>query len=275
MTTINCRGKLFDLGIPRVMGILNITSDSFYDGGKYQTESKIIKRVDEMLENGADIIDIGAVSTRPNAKIVDLNEEIKKLLPVLELILKRFPDIIISVDTYRSEVARQSIEYGASIINDISGGMIDKNMFDTIAELKCPYILSHIQGTPETMQINPYYENIISEMIAYFSKKIDYLRNKGVNDIIIDPGFGFGKTIEHNYEILKNLKYFNFFQLPIMIGVSRKYMIYKLLNQTSQEALNGTSVVNILGLISGVSILRVHDVKEAKDVIKIFKMLNI
>ncbi|MDP4266247.1 MAG: dihydropteroate synthase [Bacteroidota bacterium] len=274
MSTINCNGKLLDLSVPRIMGILNITTDSFYDGNRYRTDKQILDRVGQMLEEGADIIDIGAVSTRPGALIMNEEEEKNKLIPILKLLLSHFPDIIISVDTYRAGVAIKSIEEGASIVNDISGGGIDNSMFEAIISMNCPYILSHIKGIPENMQKDPMYDNIIKEMILYFSEKIKILREGGVKDIIIDPGLGFGKTIHNNYEIIKKMKYIDIFNLPILIGISRKSMLYKLLDITPSEALNATTVLNTLCLVSGAKILRVHDVKEANQAIKITQFIE-
>lgn len=269
-TTINCNGKLIDLEQPLVMGILNVTPDSFFDGGKYIYEKEIIERANQIIGEGGKIIDIGAFSTRPNAVEVSEEEEWKRLQLALNLINKEFPNAIISLDTYRSNIAKKAVEkYGVSIINDISGGNFDENMFKTVAELKVPYVLMHIKGTPQTMQKNPIYKDVISEISLYFSKKVEELKLLGVSDIILDPGFGFGKTIEHNYTILKNLKDFSIFNLPILAGVSRKSMIFKYLNIKPQEALNGTTVLNTFALERGAKILRVHDVKQAVETVKL------
>ncbi len=267
--TINCQGKILDLSIPLIMGILNITPDSFYNGGKYITEKKWLQHTEEMLSEGAAIIDIGGASTRPGAKEISETEELKRLVPALKSIIKTFQGIIISVDTYRASVARIAIENGASIINDVSAGTFDKDMFKTIAEHNVPYIMMHIKGTPLNMQVNPEYENVVKEITGYFSERIQLLKQSGVKDIIIDPGFGFGKTIENNYQILNKLDLFKIFELPILVGLSRKSMINKILKIKPDEALNGTTVLNTIALIKGAKILRVHDVKQAMETIKI------
>jgi len=272
--TINCGGKLLTIDKPLVMGILNITPDSFYDGGFYVSEIDQIKQTEKMLEEGADIIDIGAVSTRPGAKEVSKEEELKKIVSVIELLLKNFPKIIISVDTYRADIAKNAIESGAKIINDISGGMFDSKIFETVADLNVPYIMMHIKGTPENMQLNPNYSDIVKEIIFFFSQQIDKLKKIGVNDVIIDPGFGFGKTLENNYELLKKLDNFKIFELPLLVGFSRKSMINKVLNTKPYEALTGTTVLNTIALMNGANILRVHDVKPAVETIKIVNKLN-
>ncbi len=272
-TTINCKGKILNLQHPIVMGILNITPDSFYDAGKNNSETTVLKKVEQMLVEGASIIDIGATSTKPGAKIVSQEEEILRLLSVLKIVIKQFPEIIVSVDTFRSDVAEMAIKEGAAIINDISGGEMDEKMFETIARLNVPYILMHMQGTPQTMQQNPEYNDVVKEIVFILSGKVEKLKQLGVKDIIIDPGFGFGKTVAHNYQLLKNLNCFNFFDLPILVGVSRKSMINKVLNIKPNEALNATSVLNTIALINGADILRVHDVKEAMEAIKLFEML--
>lgn len=273
---LNCKGNLLDISKPLIMGILNITPDSFYDGGKYKSEGDIIAHVSSMINDGADIIDVGAVSTRPGADLLTEEIEKQRLVPVLRLINNHFPDLIISVDTFRSEIAKLVVNnYNASIINDISGGTLDNAMFRTIAELNVPYILMHIKGTPKDMQLNLKDSNIIEELISYFTVKVEELKTLGVNDIIIDTGFGFGKTLEQNYTILKNLDIFKIFGLPILVGVSRKSMINKLLNISPDDALNATTILNILALTGGANILRVHDVKEAKETITIFnKYIN-
>ncbi|MFA4851570.1 MAG: dihydropteroate synthase [Bacteroidales bacterium] len=270
--TINCGGRLISLENPLVMGILNITPDSFYDGGKHKDMDNAMKHCAKMLEEGANIIDIGAVSTKPGAKEVTQEEEEKRLIPVLKKMTKEFPDAIFSIDTYRSSIARMSVDCGAQMINDISAGAFDENMFGIISELQVPYIIMHIQGTPADMQKNPVYENVVKEVITYFSEKVATLRKLGVNDIIIDPGFGFGKTVEHNYELLRNLEYFSFFGLPLMAGVSRKSMINKVLGTKPEDALNGTTVLNTIALMKGANILRVHDVKEAVEAVKLVEM---
>ena len=273
--TINCNGKLLDLSKPIIMGILNITPDSFYDGGKYENELKIIQQVEKMIEEGADIIDIGALSSRPGAKGISPKEEIKRLKPALLKIKKEFKEIIISIDTYSSEIAKMVVnEFGVDIINDISAGNLDKKMFKTIADLQVPYIIMHMQGNPLIMQNDPYYKNVVQDIVRYFTRKVRKLRDLGVNDIIIDPGLGFGKKIEHNYQLLKHLDNFKIFKLPLLVGISRKSFIYKLFNISSQEALNGTTVLHTLALLNGANILRVHDVKEANETIKIVNMIK-
>ncbi|NCO54492.1 MAG: dihydropteroate synthase [Bacteroidetes bacterium CG02_land_8_20_14_3_00_31_25] len=255
------------------MGILNITPDSFYDGGKYKNESDIICHVENMLSDGATIIDVGAVSTRPNAVKITKEEEINRIKPVMLILSKKFPNAWFSVDTYRSEIAKMAVEeFGFGMVNDISAGNFDKKMFSEIAKLNIPYIIMHIQGTPINMQTNPTYNNVTQDIIFYFSKIINTLKQIGVNDILIDPGFGFGKTIENNYTLLKELKAFEILELPIVVGISRKSMIYKLLKTTPEYALNGTISANTLALLNGADILRVHDVKETVEAIKIFNM---
>lgn len=267
--TINCNGKLIDLSVPKVMGILNITPDSFFDGGNYTSDKEILLQTEKMLSDGATFIDIGAYSSRPNAEHISEDEEMKRLLPTIELLIKNFPEILISVDTFRSTIVKKSVEIGACMINDISGGTLDKNMFKTIGKLQVPYVLMHIKGTPQNMQKQPTYNNVTQEVMSCFADKIMQLRKEKVNDIILDVGFGFGKTIDHNYELLKNLSHFKTFELPILTGVSRKSMLYNLLDTSASEVLNATSVANTIALQNGTSILRVHDVKEALETIKI------
>tara|TARA_Y100000991_G_scaffold38007_1_gene26172 strand:- start:252 stop:1112 length:861 start_codon:yes stop_codon:yes gene_type:complete len=267
--TIECKSKLLDLSTPKIMGILNLTNDSFYDGGKYNSINKALLKTEKMLDYGAEIIDIGAYSSRPNAKHVSLEEEWLRMEKTLQIINKNFPNILISVDTFRSEIARRCVDNGADIINDISAGNLDNKMFDVVSELNVPYIMMHMKGTPQNMQKNPSYECIEKEVSEYFYSKIKYLKNKGFNKIIIDPGFGFGKTIEHNYKLLNNIEKLHFLKLPIMIGLSRKSMVYKVLETDQKNALNGTTVLHALCLSKGVSILRVHDVKEAAECIKL------
>ena len=261
--------SVFSTKNPIVMGILNVTEDSFFDGGLYLNEEQIIARCNIMLEEGASIIDIGAQSSRPGATLIQADDELLKLLPIIKLLKTEIPEIIISIDTFWAKTANECIGAGAHIINDISAGEMDKNMFNTIAKLKVPYIIMHMQGTPQNMQENPTYNNVVTEVISYFDKKITLLKAKGVEEIIIDPGFGFGKTLAHNYQLLNALDQFNQFELPVLIGTSRKSMICKLLDTKPQEALNGTSVTNTMALQKGASILRVHDVKEAMECIKI------
>jgi dihydropteroate synthase len=252
-----------------VMGILNITNDSFYDGGKYVNEGDIITQTIKMLEEGASIIDIGAQSSRPGATLLQAEEELLKLLPIIKLLKTEIPEIIISIDTFWAKTAQECVQAGADIINDISAGEMDNTMFDTIAQLQVPYIIMHMKGTPKNMQNNPIYNNVVVEIISYFKKKITILRDKGIEQIIIDPGFGFGKTLDHNYQILTKLEEFNQFNIPVLVGTSRKSMIYKLLDEKPKDALNGTSITNTMALQKGASILRVHDVKEAIECIKI------
>ena len=256
------------------MGIVNLTPDSFFDGGKNSSEFQILKSVERHLTDGANFLDFGAVSTKPNAAEVSEEEELKRLLPALKLVLDEYKDVIISVDTFRSEVAKQAIEAGASIINDISGGDFDKNMFQTIRELQVPYVMMHIEGNPQTMQIKPTYKNVLDEVQFKLSKKLQALRLLGVNDVILDPGFGFGKTVEHNYRLLKELEQFHLLDCPILVGVSRKSMINKVLRTLPENALNGTTVANTIALLNGANILRVHDVKEAVEAVKIVTELQ-
>ena len=269
--TLNCNGKLVVIDRPMTMGIVNVTPDSFYDGGSYRTESDLLKRCEAIISEGGDIIDIGACSTRPGAQNTDAEEELLRLDWALACVRKHFPAAIISVDTYRAAIAKNMVEnYCVDIINDISAGTLDDAMFETVAALNVPYVLTHIRGNPTTMQENPVYNNIMEEVIGYFSESVHSLRNLGVNDIIIDPGFGFGKTIEHNYEMLYRLNDLEIFELPVLAGISRKAMIYKLLETDAQNALNGTTAVNTLALLGGADILRIHDVKEAVECVKIF-----
>jgi dihydropteroate synthase len=272
--TVNCKGTLIDLSTPKVMGILNITPDSFYDGGNYKNEKDILIQVEKMLTEGAIFIDIGAYSSRPGAAHISENEELKRIVPIVDLLTRNFSNIIISIDTFRSKVAKETVNAGAALINDISGGNMDDKMFNTVANLQVPYILMHMQGTPQNMQQNPTYNNITIDLISFFAKKIFELRQLKLNDVIIDVGFGFGKTIEHNYQLLKELSLFKNLDVPILTGVSRKSMLYKLLETTPQEALNATTVANTIALQNGTNILRVHDVKEAVEAVKITEMIR-
>ncbi len=274
MYSINCNGKLIDLSSPKVMGILNVTPDSFFDGGKYTSEITIINQVEKMLSEGATFIDIGAYSSRPGAKFISEEEELNRILPIIKILVKTFPEIIISIDTFRSEVAKQCVLNGAAIINDISAGSLDKEMFKTVAELQIPYIIMHMQGTPKNMQLNPTYTNVTQEILYYFSKKTAQLRALGVNDIITDIGFGFGKTIKHNYQLLNQLELFKNLETPILVGISRKSMLYKPLEISPEIALNATTSANTIALLNGANILRVHDVKEAMECIKIVNLLK-
>ena len=267
---MNCKGKLIDLSTPKVMGILNITPNSFYDGGKFVGQNQILNQVEKMIFEGATFIDIGAFSSKPNAEFVSEKEEIERILPVLEIILNKFPETIISIDTFRSEVAKVCIENGAAIINDISAGNLDEKMIETVAKYNVPYIMMHMRGNSQTMQSLTNYENIIKEILFYFSEKIAIARSLGINDLIIDPGFGFAKTLDQNFDILKKLELFEILELPILAGISRKSMIYKTLDTTAENALNGTSILNTIALTKGAKILRVHDVKEAVECVKLF-----
>jgi len=273
--SINLNGQLLDLAKPVVMGIINVTPDSFFDGGKYKTEKKVLKRAEEIQTQGGAVIDIGAVSTQPGSEGISTKDEIERLLPAVRAVKKEFPDAFISIDTYRSWVALKVIEdCGPCMVNDVSGGNFDVNMFDTIGKLRVPYVLMHMLGTPVKMQNNPEYGDIIRDISMFFTEQVKKLTKAGVVDVIIDPGFGFGKTLDHNFELLNRLDSFKVFQLPLMVGVSRKSMIYKMLKITPEEALNGTSVVNTLALMGGADILRVHDVKEAVEAIRILDMVR-
>ena len=273
--TINIGGELIDFTVPIVMGIVNVTPDSFYDGGKMEDEKVLLSAVEKMINDGARILDIGAVSTRPGAAAVSTKIELSRLLPAVQSIRNSFPKIPISIDTFRSWVAVRVIdEIGPIIVNDISGGSLDSKMFETIGKMRVPYILSHIQGTPKEMQENPQYDDIIKDISTYLSERVKRLTKFGVLDVIIDPGFGFGKTMEHNYDLLNRLDSFKVFQLPMMVGVSRKSMIWKALGNSPEEALNGTTVANTLALMGGADILRVHDVKEAVETVAIFSEIK-
>lgn len=267
--TLKCGNNVLNTDNPLVMGILNLTPDSFYDGGRYANEDKWISQTEKMIQEGASVIDLGAVSTRPGARHVSEEEEIARLLPTLELLTKRYPKTVFSVDTYRSKVVKLSAEAGVGIINDISGGSMDAGLIETVAETGLPYILMHMQGTPVDMQKNPVYENITTEIGQFFEKKLVLLHDSGIGQVILDPGFGFGKSIEHNYQLLRELRVFKQFSFPILIGISRKSMIYKLLEISPEDALAPTSALHMLALLNGADILRVHDVKEAVQVIKL------
>jgi dihydropteroate synthase len=269
MNTFNIEGKILDLSTAKVMGILNITTDSFFDGGECLIKNKILDKCKKMLLEGASIIDVGAQSSRPGAKPVDFEIEKKRLLTAISYIKQYFPDIIISVDTYNAEIARTCLINGADIINDISGGEMDKEMFETIVDLNAPYIMMHMQGTPEVMQEDPQYKNVVDDILIFFEKKIKQLKNKGFQKIIIDPGFGFGKNLQHNYQLLNNLEKFKKYGFPITVGISRKSMIYRILDTKAEYALNGTTIANVVALQNGANILRVHDVKQAVECIKI------
>lgn len=272
--TINCNGQLIDLSTPKVMGILNVTPNSFYDGGKYKEENEVLKQVEKMVYDGATFIDVGAYSSKPDAEFVSEQEEISRIIPVVNLILKHFPGTIISIDTFRSEVAKLCIENGASMINDITSGDGDINMFETISKYNVPYIMMHMRGNSQTMQTLTNYENIVKEILFYFSEKVSITRSLGINDLIVDPGFGFAKTTGQNYEMLQKLELFQILELPILVGFSRKSMVYKSLNTSVEEALNGTTVLNTISLTKGANILRVHDVKEAMECIALYNKIN-
>lgn len=272
--TLHVGGKIINLSQPKVMGILNLTPDSFFKDSRIQTEKKLLQEAEKMLAEGADFLDLGAYSSRPGATDISTEEEEKRLIPAVKLMAKTFPEALLSIDTFRAIIAEKAIENGAHLINDISGGNRDAELFKTVGRLKVPYVLMHIKGTPQNMATNNQYENMIQEMCFYFSEKIESLKQAGVNDIILDPGFGFAKNTDQNFELLKHLNDFQFLGLPILAGLSRKSMIWKSLNILPEQALNGTSVLNTLALSAGASILRVHDVKEAKECIKLCALLN-
>ena len=274
-TYINVKGRLLDLTTPQVMGILNVTPDSFYSGSRMQTQEEIAARARQIIDEGASIIDIGAYSSRPNAEHITAGEEMNRLRTGLEIVNRNHPDAIVSVDTFRADVAEQCVkDYGVAIVNDIAAGEMDDRMFETVARLGVPYIMMHMQGTPQNMQKEPHYDNLIKEVFIYFARKVQQLRDLGMKDIILDPGFGFGKTLEHNYELMAHLEEFSIFELPLLVGVSRKSMIYKLLGGTPQDALNGTTVLDTVALMKGANILRVHDVREAVEAVRIVEKLR-
>lgn len=273
--TINCKGNLIDLTTPKIMGILNVTPNSFFDGGNYKSESEILNQVEKMLFQGATFIDIGAYSSKPNAELVSENEELSRILPVVDLVLKNFPQTLLSIDTFRSKVAQKCIENGAALINDIAAGNLDENMMATVAKFQVPYIMMHSRGNPQNMQQLTNYENITKEILFYFSEKITKARSLGINDLIVDPGFGFAKKQEQNYEVLQKMELLQLLELPILVGFSRKSMIYKVLENNAQEALNGTTVLNTIALLKGAKILRVHDVKEAVECVKLYSAVGL
>ena len=274
-TYINVKGRLLDLTTPQVMGILNVTPDSFYAGSRMQTQEEIAVRARQIIDEGASIIDIGAYSSRSNAEHITAGEEMNRLRTGLEIVNRNHPDAIVSVDTFRADVAEQCVkDYGVAIVNDIAAGEMDDRMFETVARLGVPYIMMHMQGTPQNMQKEPHYDNLIKEVFIYFARKVQQLRDLGMKDIILDPGFGFGKTLEHNYELMAHLEEFSIFELPLLVGVSRKSMIYKLLGGTPQDALNGTTVLDTVALMKGANILRVHDVREAVEAVRIVEKLR-
>lgn len=269
MFRLNCKGRYLVVDKPLVMGIINVTPDSFYSGSRYTGTDAVLKKAEQMLNDGADIVDIGGQSTRPGSEMISADEELKRVMEPIENIHKNFPDAFISIDTFYSGVAKEALNAGACIVNDISGGSMDKNIFSVVSSLHIPYVLMHIKGMPKTMQVDPQYDNVTNEVQNFFSEKINLLNKAGIHDIIVDPGFGFGKTIEHNFELLKHLSAFKKLNCPLMIGVSRKSFIYKTLGISADEALNGTTVLNTIALLNGANILRVHDVKEAKQAIRL------
>jgi len=272
--TINCKGNLIDLSTPKVMGIINVTPDSFYDGGAFKSDVDVLEQAEKMLNDGASFLDIGAYSSRPNADDVSVDEELKRSIPIIEAIVKQFPDALISIDTFRSTVAKYAVEAGACMVNDISAGNLDANMLTTIAKLQVPYVMMHMRGTPKTMASLTDYDDLIKDLTYYFSEKIAQANSLGINDIIIDLGFGFAKTRKQNFELLKDLQLFEHLELPILVGVSRKSTIYKTLNISAKEALNGTTAMHAWVLQNGGNILRVHDVKEAMDVVTLYNEMT-
>lgn len=272
--TLNCNGKLLDLEQPVVMGILNVTPDSFFDGGRYAGKSAVLQQVEKMLADGAAIIDVGGMSSRPGAEIISDEEELSRVIPVIEMIVKNFPDVIISIDTVKSMVARRSVEAGASIVNDISAGRLDDRLYETVAALGVPYVLMHMQGTPGDMQKNPVYEDVKQEVLDFFIREVGKLRALGIKDIILDVGFGFGKTVGHNFQLLRNLHVFQILDLPILTGLSRKSMVCRPLGIKPAQALNGTTALHMVALQQGSRILRAHDVREAMEVIKLWQQLE-
>jgi len=270
MFTLNCKGKLLVVDKPLVMGIINATPDSFYTGSRFSGTDNILLQAEKMLNEGADILDIGGQSTRPGSVLITVEEELKRVLPGVKAIIKEFPESILSIDSFYAEVVKEAVCAGASIVNDISAGSMDNKMIETVASLSVPYILMHRKGTPQNMKEHAVYENVTSEVLDFLIAKSNELKQAGIQDIIIDPGFGFGKTIEHNFMLLKNLSVFKMIDKPILLGISRKSMIYKTLGITAEDALHGTSVLNTIGLMNGASILRVHDVKEAKETVELF-----
>lgn len=274
MYSINCNGNLLDLSTPKVMGILNITPDSFYDGGRHDSSDAIIDRVSQMIDEGMNILDIGAMSSRPGAEIISEDEELSRLVHAMGTISSKFNNLIISIDTLRSSIVEKLSNYPIHIVNDISGGKHDVNMYETCAKYNLAYIMMHMQGQPNTMQLGPQYNDIVFDILVDLKNRIKVARSKGLKDVIIDLGFGFGKTLEHNYTLLKNMHSFKILECPLLAGLSRKSMIYKVLNSTPSEALNGTSALHMVALTNGAKILRVHDVKEAKEVIKLWEVLQ-
>lgn len=272
--TINCKGELINLKTPKVMGILNITPNSFFDGGKFKDEKSVLKHVEKMLLEGATFIDIGAYSSKPGADEVSEGLELKRITPIVELVLKHFPRILLSVDTFRGKVAKECVERGAAIVNDISAGLRDDSLLDTVAELQVPYIMMHMRGTSKTMKQQTDYLHLVQDILLFFSQRLALVREKRINDVIIDPGFGFAKNLEQNYQLLQQMDSLKVMDLPILVGVSRKSMIYKLLETDAANALNGTSALHMISLTKGANILRVHDVKEAVECVKLYEQLT-
>jgi dihydropteroate synthase len=271
--TINCNGQLIDLTTPRIMGIVNVTPNSFYDGGKLSDEKSVLLQVEKMLNDGATFIDVGGYSSKPNAEFVSEEEELQRVIPIIKSIVKEFPETILSIDTFRSQVAKHSVENGAVIVNDISAGSLDENMMRMVAQFRVPYIMMHMKGTPKTMQSLAQYDDLLKEILFYFSEKIAIARSFGISDLIVDPGFGFAKTLEQNFELLNKLELLQILELPLLIGVSRKSMIYKTLSSDAEHALNGTTSLNTISLMKGAKILRVHDVKEAVECVQLYQKL--
>lgn len=271
--TLNCNGQLIDLASPKVIGIVNITPNSFYDGGKLTDEKSVLIQVEKMLLDGATFIDVGGYSSKPNAEFVSENEELERVIPIVKSIVKEFPKAVLSIDTFRSKVAKESVENGVAIINDISAGSLDENMMPTVGQLRVPYIMMHMKGTPQTMQTQTQYDDLVKDILFYFSEKIALARSFGISDLIVDPGFGFAKTVEQNFELLHKLELFQMLELPLLVGVSRKSMIYKTLNTEAAHALNGTTSLNTISLMKGAKILRVHDVKEAEECVQLYQKL--
>lgn len=274
-STININGRLMDLSSPKVMGIINVTPDSFYSGSRKQTDSEVFYQAERMLKEGASFLDVGGYSSRPGATDISIEEEVQRVQLAIDGIITRFPEAIVSVDTFRSEVAKAAVDAGASMVNDISAGMLDDQMLETVGKLKVPYIAMHMRGAPQNMKELSKYDDLLKEVMQYFSERLVKIREAGIKDVVIDPGFGFAKTIEQNYYLLNHVDYLKKLDLPMLVGVSRKSMIYKLLNISAEDALNGTTVLNTLALLKGASILRVHDVKEAMESIKLINQLSV
>ncbi|MEZ2415051.1 dihydropteroate synthase [Muriicola sp. E247] len=272
--TLNCKGTLIDLTKPRVMGVLNLTPDSFYDGGRYKEEKSILLQTEKMLREGATFIDVGAYSSRPGTEDIAVKEELNRILPVVKLLIQNFPEILISTDTFRSEVARQCLQEGAALVNDISAGKLDPHMMETVAEARVPYIMMHMQGTPQTMKEKNTYKDLLEDIRFYFSERIAKARTMGIHDIVIDPGFGFAKNISQNFDLLRKFSLLKTFGVPVLAGLSRKSMIYKILGVSPDHALNGTTALNMIALQGGANLLRVHDVKEAMECISLYNQLN-